>query len=79
MSESVAWRLAALRRLPYTPPLIVWPKGEWADSMGIQMDLKVWTVAVDPGPCSRVWCTHPIRIRRSTVRERRSGNSVLQR
>ena len=58
MNESVARRLAALRWLPNTPPLTAWPNGEWADSMGT--DLNIWTVAVDSGPCSRVRCTHPI-------------------
>ena len=77
MSESVAERLAAPRWLPNTPPLTVWLNGEWADSTGKQTDLKIWTVAVDPGPCSRVRCTHPIRIRRNMAREGRSGISVL--
>ena len=59
MSKSVARRLAAL---PNTPPLTAWPNGEWADSSGKRTDLKNWAVAVDPGPCSHIRCTHPIRI-----------------
>ena len=59
MSKSVAQRLTAPRWLPYTLPLTVWLNGEWTDSMGKQTDLKIWTVAVDPGPCSRVRCIHP--------------------
>ena len=39
--------------------------------MGKRTDLKIWTVAVDPGACLRVRCTHPIRIPRN-----RHGNGV---
>ena len=53
MSESVALRIAAPRWLLNTPPLTVWPDGEWADSTGKRTDLNIWTVAVDPCPCSQ--------------------------
>ena len=59
MSESVAQRLAAPRCLPNTPPLTAWPNGEWADSTGKWTDLKIWTVAVDPGPCSLAIASTP--------------------
>ena len=77
MNEPVAQRLAAKHRLVNAPPLAVWPNGEIADSMGKQTDLNIWTVAVYPGPCSCVCCTHLIRIRGNRAREQCLGISVL--
>ena len=77
MSESVAQRLAPPRGLPNTPPLTAQLNGEWVDSTGKWMDLKIWTVAVDPGHCLHVRCTHPICIQWNRARERLSGIIVL--
>ena len=73
MSESVAGRLAEPRWLPNTPPLTAWPNGEWEDVTGKRMVSKILTVAMDPGPCSLVRCTHPICIQRN-----RQGNGVWE-
>ena len=77
MNQSVARKLQHRVAPPNTPPLTVWPNGEWADSTCKRTDLKIWTVAVDHGPCSRVRCTHPICIQRNMARERCLGISVL--
>ena len=52
----------------------LWPV---SGSTGEQTDLKIWTLAADPSPCSRVRCTHPIRIWQNRARQRHSGISVL--